>query len=109
MTRVAASKKLVKFDPKRFLSTIDGGRKIKAFAKKQTIFAQGDSSDADFYIKEAKAKLIVVSEIGKEATFGILKESDFFGEGCLTGQPLRLCSAISMTDCSVMKIDKKPT
>jgi CRP-like cAMP-binding protein len=107
MRLVAASRKLIKFDPKTFLSTINGGRKIEAFAKKQTIFAQGDSSDAVFYIKEGKVKLTVVSEIGKEATIGILKESDFFGEGCLTGQPLRLCSAIAMTDCSVMKIDKK--
>jgi CRP-like cAMP-binding protein len=107
MRLVTASKKLIKFDPKTFLSTINGGRKIEAFAKKQTIFAQGDSSDAVFYIKEGKVKLTVVSEIGKEATIGILKESDFFGEGCLTGQPLRLCSATAMTDCSVMKIDKK--
>ena len=51
MTLVTASKKLIKFDPKTFLSTINGGRKIEAFAKKQTIFAQGDSSDAVFYIK----------------------------------------------------------
>jgi CRP/FNR family transcriptional regulator, cyclic AMP receptor protein len=48
-----------------------------------------------------------VSEIGKEATIGILNEGDFFGEGCLTGQPLRLCSATALTDCSVMQIDKK--
>jgi CRP/FNR family transcriptional regulator, cyclic AMP receptor protein len=107
MKLVAASKKLIKFDPKTFLSTINGGRKIEAFAKKQTIFVQGDSSDAVFYIKEGKVKLTVVSEIGKEATIGILKERDFFGEGCLTGQPLRLCTATAMTRCSVMKIDKK--
>ncbi len=107
MTLVAASKKLIKFDTKTFLSTINGGRKIEAFLKKQTIFAQGDSSDAVFYIKEGKVKLTVVSKIGKEATIGILNEGDFFGEGCLTGQPLRMCSATAMTDCSVMKIDKK--
>jgi CRP/FNR family cyclic AMP-dependent transcriptional regulator len=107
MSPVAASKKLIKFDTKTFLSTINGGRKIEAFPKKQTIFAQGDSSDAVFYIKEGKVKLTVVSQIGKEATIGILNKGDFFGEGCLTGQPLRLCSATAMTDCSVMKIDKK--
>ena len=107
MTPVVASKKLIKFDTKTFLSTINGGRKIEAFPKKQTIFAQGDSSDAVFYIKEGKVKLTVVSETGKEATIGILNKGDLFGEGCLTGQPLRLCSATSMTDCSVMKIDKK--
>jgi len=104
---MVAAKKLSKFDPKTFLSTINGGRKIAAFLKKQTIFAQGDSPDAVFYIKEGKVKLTVVSEIGKEATIGILNQGDFFGEGCLTGQPQRLCSATAMTDCSVMKIDKR--
>ena len=107
MTPTVSTKKLIKFDPKTFLSTIDGGRKIAAFPKKQTIFAQGDSSDAVFYIQEGKVKLTVVSKIGKEATIGILNAGDFFGEGCLTGQPLRLCSATAITDCSVMRIDKK--
>ncbi|MHB8215973.1 MAG: Crp/Fnr family transcriptional regulator [Candidatus Sulfotelmatobacter sp.] len=108
MTFVAASKKIGKFDPKTFLSTINGGgRKIEAFPNKQAIFTQGDSGDAVFYIKEGKVKLTVVSQVGKEATIGILNRGDFFGEGCLTGQPLRLCSATAMTDCSVMKIDKK--
>src|ERR1700734_1940103 len=107
MTLVASSKRLIKFDTKTFLSTINGGRKIEAFAKKQTIFAQGDASDAVFYIKKGKVRLTVVSEIGKEAAIGILNEGDFFGEGCLAGQPLRLCSATALTDCSGMKIDKK--
>ena len=107
MTLLAASKKLAKFDTKTFLSTINGGRKIADFPKKKTIFVQGDSSDGVFYIKKGKVRLTVVSEIGKEATIGILNEGDFFGEGCLAGQPLRLCSATAMTDCSVMKIDKK--
>jgi CRP-like cAMP-binding protein len=107
MTPLVAAKKLSKFDSKAFLSTIDGGRKIAAFAKKQTIFVQGDSSGAVFYIQKGKVKLTVVSKIGKEATIGILNEGDFFGEGCLTGQALRMCSATAMTDCSVMQIDKK--
>ena len=106
MTPVVTAKKL-KFDPKTFLSTINGGRKIEAFSKKQTIFAQGDSSDAVFYIRKGKVRLTVVSKTGKEATIGILNEGNFFGESCLTGQSLRLCSATAMTDCSVMKIDKK--
>ena len=101
MRPVVQAKKLSKFDPQTFLSTINGGRKIEAVPKKQTIFAQGDSSDAVFYIREGKVRLAVVSKIGKEATIGILNEGDFFGEGCLTGQPLRLCSATAMSDCSV--------
>ena len=106
MTRVAAAKKLSQFDPETFLSIINGGRKILGFPRKHTIFAQGDSSDAVFYIQKGKVKLTVVSKSGKEATIGILKEGDFLGEGCLSGQRLRMCSATAMTDCSVMRIDK---
>ena len=107
MKLVVTAKKLSKFDTKTFLSTINGGRKIVAFAKKQAILVQGAPSDAVFYIQEGKVRLTVVSDTGKEATIGILNKGDFFGEGCLTGQPLRLFSATAMTDCSVMKIDKK--
>ena len=107
MTPVVAAKKLSKFNPTAFLSTMDGGRKIAAFPKKQPIFVQGDSSDAVFYIQKGKVRLTVVSESGKEATIGILNEGNFFGESCLTGQTLRLYSATAMTDCSVMRIDKK--
>jgi CRP/FNR family cyclic AMP-dependent transcriptional regulator len=107
MTPVVTAKKLSEFDPKTFLSTIDGGRKIEAFYAKKMIFAQGDPSDAVFYIQEGKVRLTVVSKTGKEAIIGVLNEGSFFGEGCLTGQLLRLCSATGMTDCSVMRIDKK--
>ena len=108
MTLFLAATKRGKFDPKTFLSTIDGGRKIAAFPKERTIFAQGDSSDAVFYIQKGKVSLTVLSKSGKEATLGILNEGDFLGEGCLIGQSLRPCSATAMTDCSVMRIDKKP-
>jgi CRP/FNR family transcriptional regulator, cyclic AMP receptor protein len=107
MTPVTAAKKKQKFDSQTFLSTIDGGRTISGFSKKQTIFTQGDPSDAVFYIQKGRVKLAVVSKNGKEATLGILTEGDFFGEGCLAGQPLRMCSATAVTDCSVMRINKK--
>jgi CRP/FNR family transcriptional regulator, cyclic AMP receptor protein len=107
MARVAAAKKRRQFDPKTFLSIANGGRKILAFHKKQAIFVQGDSSDAVFYIQKGKVKLTAVSKAGKEATIGILKERDFLGEACLSGQPRRLCSAIALTDCSVMRVEKK--
>jgi CRP/FNR family transcriptional regulator, cyclic AMP receptor protein len=107
MIPVAATKKRRKFDLKTFLSTIDGGRTIADVPKKQTIFAQGDTSDSVFYVQSGKVKLTVVSKTGKEATIGILNEGDFFGEGCLTGQPRRMCSATAMTNCTVMRIDKK--
>jgi CRP/FNR family transcriptional regulator, cyclic AMP receptor protein len=107
VTPAVPARKRPKFDPKKFLSRVDGGRTIRAYEKKQTIFTQGDSSDAVFYIQKGKVRLTVVSQSGKEATIGILNEGDFFGEGCLTGQPLRMSSAATMTDCSVMRIEKK--
>ena len=107
MAPVTAAKRRRNFDPKTFLSTIDGGRTIAVVPKKQVIFAQGDEADAVFYIQKGKVKLSVVSKGGKEATIGILNEGAFFGEGCLTVQPFRMCSASTMTDCTVMRIDKK--
>ena len=107
MTAVAAAKKRGRFNPQTFLSTIDGGRKTLSFPKKQMVFSQGDSSDAVFYIQKGRVRLSVVSKKGKEATIGVLNEGDFFGEGCLAGQPLRMCSATAMTNCTLMRIDKK--
>jgi CRP/FNR family cyclic AMP-dependent transcriptional regulator len=95
------------FDPKQFLATIGQGRKVVAFPKKQTIFTQGDAADAVFYIQEGKVRLTVVSKTGKEATLGILSEGEFFGEGGLAGQPLRMGSATAMTDCDLLQIGKK--
>jgi CRP/FNR family cyclic AMP-dependent transcriptional regulator len=77
------------------------------FPKKQKIFVQGDPSDAVFYIQSGKVKLTVVAKVGKEATIRVLNEGDFFGEGCLAGQIVQMCSATAMTDCSVMRIEKK--
>ena len=107
MIPVPAAEKRRKFNLQTFLSTINGGRTIAVFPNKQTIFAQGDAADSVFYIQKGKVKLIVVAQNGKEATIGILNKGDFFGEGCLTGQPRRMCSAVAMTDCTVMRIDKK--
>jgi CRP/FNR family transcriptional regulator, cyclic AMP receptor protein len=95
------------FDPRKFLATIGGGRRIVAVSKKQTIYAQGAACDAVFFIQTGKVRLTVVSKIGKEATLGILSEGDFFGEGGLAGQPLRMGSATAMTDCELTRIDKK--
>jgi CRP/FNR family cyclic AMP-dependent transcriptional regulator len=95
------------FDPRSFLSTIRQGRKVVAFPKRQTIFAQGDAADAVFYIQEGKVRLTVVSQIGKEATLGIFSKGEFFGQGGLAGQPLRMGSATAMTDCELLQIDKR--
>ena len=101
------SKNRREFDPHAFLATIGEGRKAMLFPKKQTIFAQGDRADAVFYLQTGKVKLTVVSKTGKEATIGILSDRSFFGEGSLAGQPLRMGSATAMTDCAVLRIDKK--
>ncbi len=95
------------FEPSTFLATIGSGRKTIEIPKRQAIFAQGDAADAVFYIQEGKVKLTVVSQAGKEATIGILGDGDFFGEGALAGQPLRMGSAAAMTDCKLMRIEKK--
>ena len=95
------------FDPHGFLATIGVGRKVVPLEKKHTIFTQGDAADAVFYIQGGKVKLTVVSNNGKEATIGILGERDFFGEGCLAGQPLRMAAATAMTDCELLRIEKK--
>jgi CRP-like cAMP-binding protein len=100
-------KKRRDFDPHAFLDTIGAGRKVVPFAKKQTVFTQGDPADAVFYVQTGKIRLTVVSKTGKEATIGILGERDFFGEACLTGQPLRMLTATAMTDCELLRIDKK--
>jgi CRP/FNR family cyclic AMP-dependent transcriptional regulator len=95
------------FDPQVFLDTIGEGRKSLLFTKKQTIFAQGDPADAVFYLRTGKVRLTVVSKDGKEATIGILSDGSFFGEGSLAGQALRMGSATAMTDCAVLRIEKK--
>jgi CRP/FNR family cyclic AMP-dependent transcriptional regulator len=100
------AQKRKQFDPKTFLSVIDGGRELVSFAKKQTIFLQGDAADSVFYIHKGKVQLTVTSKTGKEAVIGLLKEGAFLGENCLTGEPLRLCSASALTDCSLMRIEK---
>jgi len=107
MPLTIASKKKRDFDPMKFLTTIGEGRKIVPVAKKQTIYAQGAACDAVFYIQKGKVRLTVVAKNGKEATIGILNPGDFFGEGGLAGQPLRMGSATAMTDCELMRIEKK--
>ncbi len=102
-----AIKKRRDFDPHAFLATIGEGRKSVLFQRKQGIFAQGDAADAVFYIQTGKVKLSVVSKTGREATIGILGDGDFFGEGSLAGQALRMGSATAITDCAVLRIDKK--
>jgi len=107
MSSTAAARKNREFDPNTFLAMIGDARKMLAVPKKQTIFTQGDEADAVFYIQKGKVRLTVVSKTGKEATIGILSERNFFGEGSLAGQALRMGSAAAMTDCQLLRIEKK--
>ncbi|MGD0416800.1 MAG: Crp/Fnr family transcriptional regulator [Terriglobales bacterium] len=95
------------FDPKPFLAMIGEGRRVLALPRKEKIFAQGEAADAVFYVQMGKVRLTVVSKMGKEATIGIAGEGDFFGEGALAGQALRMGSATALTNCTVLRIDKK--
>ena len=94
------------FDPKVFLSKVNGGRAISEYRKDKIIFRQGDPSDAVFYIQSGKIKTTVVSEQGKEAVVALLGAGDFFGEGCLTGQPQRLATVSALTECVIVRISK---
>jgi CRP/FNR family transcriptional regulator, cyclic AMP receptor protein len=106
MTPITA-KKNREFDPHTFLATIGQGRTLLAVLKNHSIYAQGDQADAVFYLQKGKVRLTVVSKAGKEATIGILNEGSFFGEGALAGQIVRMGSAAAMTDCELLRVDKK--
>ena len=94
------------FDPKTFLSKVNGGRTISNYRKDQFVYRQGDPADSVFFIQSGKVKKTVVSEQGKEAVVALLGTGDFFGEGCLTGQPLRLATVSAMTECVIVRIAK---
>ena len=95
------------FDPADFLAKVDGGRTISEYRKNQKVFSQGDAADSVFYIQKGKVKITVVSEHGKEAVVAILGKDEFCGEGCLAGQPKRIASATALTECEIMRIEKK--
>jgi CRP-like cAMP-binding protein len=95
------------FEFRAFLTSLGEGTKVMQFPKKQTIFAQGTPADVVFYLETGKVRLTVVSKTGKEATIGILSEGSFFGEGALAGQTVRMGTAIALTDCSTLRVEKK--
>ena len=94
------------FDPKVFLSKMNGGRVISEYREGQFVFRQGDSANSVFYMQKGKAKVTVISEQGKEAVVAFLGAGDFFGEGCLGGQALRLATVAALTACLVTCISK---
>ena len=95
------------FDPKVFLANVGPGKTNLKFRTGQNVFAQGDVADKVFYIQKGKVKLIVVSNEGKEAVVAILGVGQFFGEGCLNGQALRIATTKAMEACDITAITKK--
>jgi CRP/FNR family transcriptional regulator, cyclic AMP receptor protein len=92
------------FDLKTFLNKAN--KSDAEYRTDEHIFVQGDPADALFYIKAGKIKLTVVSQQGKEAVVAILKDGDFFGEGCLAGQLVRMATAVAISECSIMRLKK---
>jgi CRP-like cAMP-binding protein len=104
--QIRTAKRKSEFNAHTFFSTIGKGRKMLSFQKRHTIFAQGDSRDGLFFVQSGRVKLSVVSDAGREATLGILSEGDFFGEGGLAGQLLRMSTATALTDCVLLHIER---
>jgi CRP/FNR family cyclic AMP-dependent transcriptional regulator len=94
------------FNAQEFLDSAGVARKVTEFKKKETIFSQGDPCRNVFYIQKGGVRLSVVNEIGKEAVVAVLGPGDFFGEGCLAGQPIRIGTATSIAPTTALLIEK---
>jgi CRP/FNR family cyclic AMP-dependent transcriptional regulator len=94
------------FDANLLLATTGRGRTKLEYRSEGVVFSQGDAADSIFYVLRGKIKIVVTSKQGREAVVAVLGEGDFFGEGCLIAQPLRLATAASMTDAAVMRVEK---
>ena len=99
-------KQKLPFDPKAFLSKVNGARTVSEYRKDQVVYRQGDPADSVFYIQSGEVKKIVVSEQGKEAVVAVLRTGNFFGEGCLGGQVLRLATVTALTESVIARITK---
>jgi len=103
---MAKSTKKQSFSTKQFLGAVNGGRTQSSYRIDNVIFSQGDPADAVFYIHKGKIKIVVTSKRGKQAVVSVLGAGEFFGDGCLAGQPLRLATAIAVTECETTRIEK---
>jgi CRP-like cAMP-binding protein len=101
-----ATEKTQPVDWPAFLAGLDRGKTVLEYGVNRTIYMQGDPADSVFYLQQGKVKLAVTSQQGKEAIVTILDDGEFFGEGCLAGQPLRISTAMAVTDCTLYRIEK---
>jgi CRP/FNR family cyclic AMP-dependent transcriptional regulator len=104
---MAGSKRPRSFDAQKFLDSTGVPKRAVDFRPKATIYAQGDPANAILYLHNGGVKLSVVSSTGKEAVVGVLGPGDFFGEGCLAGQSVRMGTATAIVPTTVLSIDKK--
>jgi CRP/FNR family cyclic AMP-dependent transcriptional regulator len=105
-TLTAAKEGILPIDWAAFLAEITPGKTVLECGANRMIFVQGEPADSVFYLNQGKVKLAVISQQGKEAIVTILDANEFFGEGCLAGQPLRISSAMAVTDCTVYRIER---
>ena len=94
------------FDPRLLLTKLEVGKTSQEYQSNETVFSQGDTADAVFYIKSGKVKLTVVSKRGKEAVIAILTDGSFFGESSLAGQPLRMSTASTIQRSTIIRVEK---
>jgi CRP/FNR family transcriptional regulator, cyclic AMP receptor protein len=95
------------FDARLFLTTLGAGRSTAKYRPRASIFVQGDPANAVFYIEKGKVQLTVISDQGKEGVIAMPSAGDFFGEGCLAGQPRHIASATAMSNAIVVRIEKE--
>ena len=94
------------FDAQAFLNSAGLAKTIVKYAPGNVIFTQGDPCDHVLYIQSGNVKLSVLSKAGKEAVVAMLGAGDFFGEGCLAGQPVRMGTATATTNSTILRVDK---
>ncbi len=106
MVKTLKNEKVPIFDVQAFLDSAGVARKPKEFNKAEVVYSQGDAAKSVLYLQKGGVKLTVVNEVGKEAVVAILGPGDFFGEGCLAGQSVRMGTATAITSSAVLVIDK---
>jgi CRP/FNR family cyclic AMP-dependent transcriptional regulator len=94
------------FDPETFLTRVVKGKTQADYRKNQKVFSQGDPAESVFYVQQGRVKLTVISKDGKEAVIAILGPRDFFGEGCLAGQLLRMSTAVALSESFIIRLEK---
>jgi CRP/FNR family cyclic AMP-dependent transcriptional regulator len=106
MTTMKRKAKPARPAPTAWLDVVGGGGPSRNFRKGQAIFSQGDPAEAVFFLERGKVKLTVLSQQGKQAVIALIEPGNFFGEGCLAGQPVRMSTATALTDCAIVPLPK---